>query len=56
MNSSPMATFPVKATYQTRFPETVSSVPNQKPSEEAVLIKQIRAVLLEAQGVKFYER
>jgi hypothetical protein len=56
MISPPMATFPVKATYQTRLPETVSSVLNQKPSEESLLIRQIRAVLLEAQGVKFYGR
>jgi hypothetical protein len=56
MSLPSMTTFPVRATYQTRLLETVASVSSQELSEETLLIRQIRAVLLEAQGVKFYER
>lgn len=56
MRSSPMTTFPVKATYQTRLPESVSPVLSRQSSDEIELIKGIRKVLLESQGVKFYER
>ena len=57
VSSPPLtSTFPVKATCQTRLPETFPSLPSRESSEEADLIKETRRILLDAQGVKFYER
>lgn len=51
----PTSTFSVKATYQARLLEISPSL-SQELSQEAELIKEIRRTLLDAQGVKFYER
>ena len=56
ISDPPTTTFPRKATHQTRLPETVSPMLSQEPPNEAELIKDIRRTLLDAKGVKYYER